>query len=179
MAENSGKTRWINVVLFFSLALNFFIAGYLVSDTKVFKEMHVKKIMHKRPEIRIVDYFPKKERKEFKRRMFEQRKKIIPVQRGVFLSQKDIFKAISEKMVDEEKLRQAFQKHQSTDNLLQTTVNDIVVKMLMEMDYKTRLSIIKRGKKAHIHRKKMRERWKGDRAHIEGRKMTMPEGGGS
>lgn len=175
MVDNVGKIKWINVVLFFSLAVNFFIAGYLVSDSKAFKKTHIKKIIQKRPEIRIVDYFPRKEKKEFRRLMFEQREKLIPVQSGVFHSQKEILEAISEIQVDEAKLRQAFQKHQNTNSSLQTTVNDIVVKMLMEMDYQTRLSIIERGKKAHQHRKIMRERWQNDRAHMKERRRVLSE----
>ena len=166
MAEQSGKTRWLNVVLFFSLALNFFIAGYLVSDTRVFKDIHIKKIIHKRPEIRIVDYFPRAERKQFRQLMFEQSEKIKPVKRGIFESQKEIFIVISEKDIDEVKLRQAFQKYQSNNDHLQTTINGIMVEMILKMDYQTRLSIIKRGKRAHEHRKKMRQRWQEEEVHI-------------
>lgn len=175
MAENSGKTRWINVVLFFSLALNFFIAGYLVSDTRLFRNMHAKKVFHKRPEIRIVDYFPHEERKKFKRLMFGQREKIKPAQKDIFESQKEIFKIISERQIDESKLRQAFQKYQSTNDQLQTTINDIVVEMVLKMDYQTRLSIIKRGKRAHERRKKMKEPWQGVRGHLKERRGPLPE----
>ncbi len=175
MSENPGKTRWINVVLFFSLALNFFIAGYLVSDTKIFKNIHVKKVYYKRPEIRIVDYFPKNQRKEFRRLMVEKRIKLMPVQRGIFESQKDFFKVISEKQVDETRLRKTFQKYQNSNDQLHTTINDIVVELVLKMDHKTRLSIIKRGKKAHERRKKITERWRSENRHLKERIHPLPE----
>ncbi len=166
MIEHAGKNRWINVVLFFSLALNFFIAGYLVSDIRVFKGMHVKKIIHKRPEIRIVDYFPRAERKKFRQMMSEQREKIKPVKRGVFESQKEIFIVLSERDIDELKLRQAFQKYQNNNDHLQTTLNNIMVDMIMKMDHQTRLRIIERGKRAHENRKKMRENLREKGGHL-------------
>lgn len=159
MAENSGKLRWMNVILFFSLALNFFTAGYLVSDLKVIKEIHTKKAVYKRPEIRIVDYFSRQERKKFRKLMYAQRAEIMPVNKDTFKSQKEIFKAISEKQINELRLRQAFRKYQNTNDNLHTAINDIVIKMVLEMDYQARRDIVERGKMAHAQRLKVREKW--------------------
>ncbi|PCI47939.1 MAG: hypothetical protein COB49_06550 [Alphaproteobacteria bacterium] len=168
MAENSGKMKWINVVLFLSLALNFFIAGYGLSDIRVFKNMYVKKVFHKRPEIRIVDYFPRAEKRLFRRRIYDQHEKLKPDEIDIFEGQKEIFRVISEKEVNEMDLRQAFRKYQITNDQLQTIFNDIVVTIILEMDHKTRMTIIKRGKKAHLHRQKMREKWQNNRVHSGG-----------
>lgn len=166
MAIFSEKIRWINVVLFFSLALNFFIAGYLVSDTRVFKGLHVKKNIHKRPNVRIVDYFPHKEKRAFRKLMFNQHEKIMPIQRKIMLSQKEFFKVISEEQVDGEKLKETFKDYQSANDQLQTSINDIVVEMVLMMDQQTRLDIIERGKKAHEHRKGIRSLRRGEGEHI-------------
>ena len=160
MIETLGKIRWLNVFLFFSLALNFFIAGYLVSDTRVFKSMHSKKIMHKRPEIRMVDYFPRAEKREFRQQIFAHRENIRPIKKVIFKNQKEIFTIISEPQVDEQKLKDAFEKYQLANDQLQTGLNDIVVDMILQMEYKTRLKIIKRGKKAHQRRMKKRGHFK-------------------
>lgn len=167
MINSLGKIRWMNVILFFSLALNFFIAGYLVSDTRVFKSMHTKKVMHKRPDIRIVDYFPRAEKAEFRQRIFAHREKIRPIKMAVFENQKEIFAIISELKVDEKKLKEVFRKYQLANDQLQTDLNDIVVDMILNMDYKTRLKIIKRGQKSHQRRMKMHD-------HFKDQKVPLP-----
>lgn len=163
MINTLGKIRWLNVILFFSLALNFFIAGYLVSDTKVFNSLHSKRVMHKRPEIRVVDYFPQAEKREFRQRIIAHREKIKPIKKAIFKSQKEIFDIISERKINEQKLRGVFRKYQLANDQLQTDLNDIVVDMILNMDYKTRLKIIKRGKKAHQRRMQMSDHLKGRR----------------
>jgi uncharacterized membrane protein len=169
MAEKSKKANWVNVILFFSLALNFFVVGYLVSDTRIFRNLHDRKIFHKKPDVRIVDFFPRSEKKKFRKFMLQQHEKLMPVQREVSKSQREIFMAISKKEVDEVELRQAFEKYQSSNDHLQNTINDMVVEMVMEMDYGTRRKIIMRGKKAHERWKIMRERWQKDRANMRDR----------
>ncbi|VAV88168.1 hypothetical protein MNBD_ALPHA02-1689 [hydrothermal vent metagenome] len=159
MAEKSKKANWVNVVLFFSLALNFFVVGYLVSDTRMFRNLHDRKIFHKRPDVRIVDFFPRSEKKKFRKFMRQQHEKLMPVQRDLSKSQREIFKAISKREVDEAELRQAFEKYQVSNDRLQNTINEMVIEMVMDMDYDTRRKIIMRGEKAHERWKMMRERW--------------------
>jgi len=157
MTDRIGKIKWGNVVLFFSLALNFFIAGYLVSDSGIFQPMHEGKIIHKRPEIRIVDYFPQQERQKFHRMMRKHHKELMPIQRRIFESQKEFFKVIAEQQVDEEKLRQVFRKYQDASGQLQVVANDMIIKMMLDMDYNTRLAVIRRGEKAHQRREMLRK----------------------
>lgn len=161
MREFSGTIRWGSIVLFFSLALNFFVAGYLVSDNGIFSNRPDSKIIRKRPEIRIVDYFPRKERQKFHRLMGEQRQKLLPVERRIFASQKEFFKVISAQQVDEGKLRQVIGKYQNSSSQLQTVVNEMVIKIVLEMNYDTRRAIIARGKRAHERREIFRKRWRG------------------
>ncbi|MBL4612225.1 MAG: periplasmic heavy metal sensor [Emcibacter sp.] len=173
--EKISKIKWLNVVLFFSLALNFFIAGYLMSDTRIFKKLHDKKIYYKRPEIRIVDYFPREEKRNFRHTMYKQHKKFMPVQKDIFENQKDIFKAIAKSKVDETELRQAFTKYQTNNDILQTAINDVVIEMVLEMDHKTRQTIIKRGERAHKKRKVKRERWLNKRMNDRGGENRPPK----
>ncbi|MBL4801709.1 MAG: periplasmic heavy metal sensor [Emcibacter sp.] len=175
MIVRTGKINLVNVVLFFSLALNFFIAGYLLSDTRMVKNLHDRKILHKRPEVRMVDYFPKKERRKFRHFMHKQHKEIMPFQRDVISKQKEIFQVISEKEIDEVQLRQAFKKYQGSSDLLQTAINDVVIEMVLDMDYETRLEIIHRGKRAHERRKKMRKRWQAERMKHNGERWPLPK----
>lgn len=159
MGEKSKKANWINVILFFSLALNFFVVGYLVSDTRIFRNLHDRKIFHKKPDVRIVDFFPRSEKKKFRKFMLQQHEKLMPIQSDVSKSQREIFVAISKREVDEVELRQAFEIYQVSSDRLQNTINEMVIEMVMGMDYDTRRKIIKRGKKAHERWKIMRERW--------------------
>ncbi len=160
MTEQLKKNKWVNVVLFFSLALNFFIAGYLVSDTKILSPLHKKKMTHKRPEVRIVDYFPKAKKQEFRQLIFEKREKLKPVKRNIFENQREILSILSAREVDEQQLRQVFRKYQENNEQLQSAINEIVIKMLMEMDYDSRRHTLRKGKKAFNHRKKMEEKWR-------------------
>jgi len=169
MGEKSKKANWINVILFFSLALNFFVVGYLVSDTRIFRNLHDRKIFHKKPDVRIVDFFPRSEKKKFRTFMLQQHEKLMPIQRNVSKSQRCIFVAISKRKLDETELRQAFEKYQTSNDSLQVAINDMVIEMIMEMDYDTRRKIIIRGKKAHEKWRKMRKEWQKDRAKIMGK----------
>ncbi len=152
MMEKVRKINWINVVLFFSLALNFFVAGYLASDMKMLRNLTAKKVMHHRPEIRIVDYFPVEQRRELRRLMYEQREKIKPAKIDVFASQRKILEIIAMKDVDEAQLRQALEDYRSANVQFQDTVNDILVRVIMQMDYPTRQEIYQRGQRSHERR---------------------------
>lgn len=167
MTEQLKKNKWVNVVLFFSLALNFFIAGYLVSDTKMLSPLHKNKMIHKRPEVRIVDYFPKAKKQEFRQLMMEKREKLKSVKRNIFGNQREILSILSAREVDEQQLRQVFRKYQDNNEQLQTAINEIVIKMLMEMDYESRRHTLRKGKKAFNHRKKMEEKWMEHSANRE------------
>lgn len=159
MTEKIAGIKWVNIVLFFSLALNFFIAGYVVSDIQPVRDIRGKKVSYKRPDVRIVDYFPKAEREHYRHSMYEQRDKIMPIQREIFEKQKNILTIITNPTIDEQKLRDAFRKYQATNNGLQNLYHEKVIDMLLAMDVETRNEILQRSKKAHEHRKKKREKW--------------------
>ncbi len=168
MAEKIKSINWINIFLFFSLALNFFVAGYMVSDNQINKSAKVKQIIHKRPEFRIVDYFPNEERRKFRNLMKENRNILIESNRHILESQRAIFKIIAEPEMDENLLRKSFENYLQSNDQLQTQLNDIVVNMLLEMDYKTRLEIIERGRNAHERRKAIRQKWRRMQEGYEG-----------
>jgi len=152
MMDRVRKINWINVVLFFSLALNFFVAGYLASDMKMLRNLTPGKVMHHRPEVRIVDYFPVEQRRELRRLMYEQREKIKPVKRDVFAAQKKILEIIAMQEVDAGQLRQALADYRDANIQFQDTVNDMLVRMVMQMDYPTRQQIYQRGQRSHERR---------------------------
>lgn len=151
MADVLKKIKWINVILFFSLALNFFIAGYVASDSKIFHSDHRDRMSHKRPEIMLVDYFPKEERRKIRRLMAKKSDDLKLSKKTVLKSQKEILALIGAAEVDEAALRNAFRQHQVSNDNFHSMVNDILVQVIMEMDYETRLVVIKRGRKAHDH----------------------------
>lgn len=159
MTEKFKNTNWINVILFFSLALNFFIAGYMVSDDQVSKTSKPNKTIHKRPDVRIIDYFPYGEKRKFRNLMKQNRDVLSERNRHVLENQKAIFEIISKAEMDEKNLRKSFGSYQKSNGYLQESINDIVVNMLLEMDYKTRLDIIKRGHEAHERHKVIRQEW--------------------
>lgn len=152
MRERIKKINWINVVLFFSLALNFFVAGYLASDMKMLRNLTVKKSMHHRPEVRIVDYFPAEKRRELRHLMHEQRVIIEPLKMNVFASQRKLLEMIARKEVDEGQLREALREYQNANLQLQDTLSDLLVRVVMQMDYATRQKIYQRGQRSHERR---------------------------
>ena len=153
MTEKFNKIKWINVILALSVALNFFIAGYFVSDTPLFKSVQKKNVHQKRPAIRLVDYFPQKEKRAFRRSMIDKRETVAPIQREIFSSQKEILEILNQKEMDEEKLRMAFKNYQGKNDLLQTAINEMVIERVLKMDYDSRQRMFKRGQKAHEHRR--------------------------
>ncbi|WP_339864432.1 periplasmic heavy metal sensor [Paremcibacter congregatus] len=153
MTDMLKKIRWLNVVLFFSLALNFFVAGYLASDTKVLHRFHKHKSEHKRPELMMVDYFPKTQRREIKAYMALNRDKFKASKRALFKNQKEILNLIGAETLDEAALRRAFQEQQAGYNQFQTELNEVLIRVIMGMDVEARKKTLERGKRAHERRK--------------------------
>ncbi len=107
--------------------------------------------------------------------MLQQHEKLMPIQRDITRSQREIFVAISKRKLDEAELREAFEKYQTSNDSLQVAINDMVIEMIMEMDYGTRRKIIMRGKKAQEKWKKMRKQWQKDRAKAMGKDDRVEE----
>ncbi|MCF8474941.1 MAG: periplasmic heavy metal sensor [Emcibacter sp.] len=157
MTETFKQIKWMNVVLFFSLAVNFFVAGYLVSNTTMLKNLHHRAMSPgPRPEIRILDYFPDAEKEKFHHMLSKNRELLRPLKRNIFEQQKVILSILSAENIDEAKLRQAFDDYEKTEKQLQLSMNEIVLTMVLDMDYDTRRQMVERGVKAHEHRKTMR-----------------------
>lgn len=154
------KIKWLNVILFFSLALNFVIGGYVAgiyaSDTKILKQLHKYDRKYKRPDISIVDYFPAEEKKKFRKRIYRESEKFVTVKNNIIQSQKEILSVIAARDVDEQKLRQLFLEYQDIKSDLQTTINNVIIEMVMAMDFETRRHILQRGKLALQKREKIR-----------------------
>lgn len=158
--------KGLNVILFFSLALNFiiggYVAGYYVSDTKIMKKLHKMEGRYKRPDISIVDYFPQEEKKKFRKRIYRESEKFVTVKKNIYSSQKEILSIIADKEVDEEKLRRFFAKYQGTKSDLQSTINNVIIEMVMKMDFETRRHILLRGEKALERRMKFKRHERKD-----------------
>lgn len=154
--EKIKKSNWVNIILFFSLALNFFVAGYVVSDAKIFRNMHKMKMHMKRPEIRIVDFFPREQKREFHVMLRRQHEEIKPVQQEIFKKQQAILALIAASEIDEAQLKEAFAQYQQANVHLQNIFNEKLVKYITAMDYDTRQRILERGRKAHEKRMQMK-----------------------
>ena len=153
MGDMIKNIKWTNVILALSVALNFFIAGYFVANGDMFKSLHKKNTHQKRPEIRLVDYLPLKEKREFRRTMINNRQTIAPVQREIFLTQKKILALLNQETIDETQLRQAFKNYQAKNEDLQSTLNEMVIERILKMNFEARHHMFKRGQKAHDRRK--------------------------
>jgi len=163
MTEKRKTINVTNVILFFSLALNFFVAGYFISDRRVSHFMQMERPPHKKTGMRIVDFFPPGQRQKFHGLMRENRDILMPIDRQIFDRQKEIFQTLAEKNINEDRLRQAFITYQDSNNNMQGDINNIVIKMLLDMDYKARISIIRRGQKAHEKQLMMKKKWREDK----------------
>lgn len=149
MSILSGKMKYILLV---SLALNLFFAGFLVA--RMGFDHKGKKRSHFGPDRsvgRLVEYFPRKERRQFFHTLREKHDEFKPVMDRLTDSRRAVITSLVADSLDEKKLRSEMEKYRLATTELQRSVQDTLLNMMLQMDMETRRKVLKKLEKAHRH----------------------------
>lgn len=152
MSILSGKMKYVSLMLLLSVALNLFLGGYLAA--RMGFDHKGKKRSHFGPDRsvgRLVEYFPKKERRQFFRTLRDRHDEFKPIMDNLVESRRGVIRSLATDELDEQKLRAAMGEYRLATTDLQRAVHTTLLNMMLGLDEDTRRKILKKAKKAHRH----------------------------
>lgn len=145
MKNLSFKMNWISVVMLLSLALNFFVIGFLYAGHQA-KEMRMTRLSFDNSISRIVEPFPRSGKHEFYVTMKSKRSELIPIFRDIMAQRAAIMNIIAEDQFNPAKFRTAMDDYHNKYHLLIGESQEVMVKVIGGLSIEERQEIVKRFK---------------------------------
>jgi uncharacterized membrane protein len=143
MRNLSLKINWISVVMLLSLALNFFVIGFLYAGHKA-KEMRMTRLSFDNSISKIVEPFPRSGKREFYVTMKSKRSELIPIYRDIMTQRAAIINIMAEDQFDPVKFRTAMDNYLSKYRLMIGESQEVMIKVASGLSLEERQSILER-----------------------------------
>ena len=143
MRNLSLKINWISVVMLLSLALNFFVIGFLYAGHKA-KEMRMTRLSFDNSISKIVEPFPRSGKREFYVTMKSKRSELIPIYRDIMTQRAAIINIMAEDQFDPVKFRTAMDNYLSKYRLMIGESQEVMTKVASGLSLEERQSILER-----------------------------------
>jgi uncharacterized membrane protein len=143
MRNLSLKINWISVVMLLSLALNFFVIGFLYAGHKA-KEMRMTRLSFDNSISKIVEPFPRSGKREFYVTMKSKRSELIPIYRDIMTQRAAIINIMAEDQFDPVKFRTAMDNYLSKYRLMIGESQEVMIKVASGLSFEERQSILER-----------------------------------
>jgi len=143
MRNLSLKISWISVVMLLSLALNFFVIGFLYAGHKA-KEMRMTRLSFDNSISKIVEPFPRSGKREFYVTMKSKRSELIPIYRDIMTQRAAIINIMAEDQFDPVKFRTAMDNYLSKYRLMIGESQEVMIKVASGLSFEERQSILER-----------------------------------
>ncbi len=149
MSKFSLQNNWVSLAFLISLAANFFVFGYLISqEVSDYKRDKIRKteLEFDNQISKLVEPFPRSGRRDFYVTMRSKRDELIPMYRNILAQRAAIMDVIAEEQFDAEKLRAAMQSYNdSYDNIILPSQEEII-RIIGEFSVEERKAIVERFK---------------------------------
>jgi uncharacterized membrane protein len=143
MRNLSLKINWISVVMLLSLALNFFVIGFLYAGHKA-KEMRMTRLSFDNSISKIVEPFPRSGKREYYVTMKSKRSELIPIYRDIMTQRAAIINIMAEDQFDPVKFRTAMDNYLSKYRLMIGESQEVMIKVASGLSLEERQSILER-----------------------------------
>lgn len=174
MRNLSFKMNWISLVMLLSLALNFFVIGFLYAGHKA-KEIRMTRLSFDNSISKIVEPFPRSGKHEFYVTMKSKRSELIPIYRDIMAQRAMIFNIMAEDQFNPEKFRVAMDEYYSKYRLMIGESQEVMIKVVGGLSIEDRQAIVERFKNPPERPSRRRE---GDRRRMPSNSDNNRERGG-
>ena len=145
MRNLSLKMNWISVMMLSSLALNFFVIGFLYAGHKA-KEMRMTRLSFDNSISKIVEPFPRRGKREFYVTMKSKRSELIPIYRDIMAQRAAIINIMAEDQFNPVKFRAAMDDYHSKYRLMIGESQEVMIKVVGGLSIEERQAIVERFK---------------------------------
>lgn len=145
MRNLSLKINWLSIVMLVSLAVNFFVIGFLFAQHKA-KEIRMTRLSFDKQISKLVEPFPRKGKHDFYITMRSKRDELIPIYQNIMQQRSTIMTIIAEEQFDPEKLRTAMQDYHEIYHRMVIPSQDVMVKIISDFSLEERQAILERFK---------------------------------
>lgn len=143
MKNFSLKMNWMSIVMLLSLALNFFVIGFLYAGHKA-KEIRMTRLSFDNSISKLVEPLPRVGKHNFYVTMRSKRTELIPVYRNIMAQRAAIMGIIAEEQLDADKLRTAMQDYHAIYHNMIDPSQEVLINIISNYDLTERQAILER-----------------------------------